>query len=313
MKPSRTVLSTISPKTPRRRVRPSHGIAHGGHGPTTPPSRDLVGPPCPLSNLRPVYYAPLFPSLHNPSTWATSFQTSPRARSPDEPTPARPSSNPRSNAQPVIPKTPHPYSLSEFPSALVSSTRSSAPRSLASSSLSSSPSSPSTTWSPRSIEHLTTLRDRLHTRDLEYRLARYRFDSFNQQFWTRTNANFLVARERYIREVERGRDLGRDRADLEAGGQGGGGGPGGPREIDLAPFYAAHLAATKGAYAAYNTELWTQQARLIAMAVRDVARRWRWNAAVAWVGFKERVRAQVANSGAAHGGTCRGASEFKRV
>lgn len=45
------------------------------------PSHDLVGPPCPLSNLRPVYYAPMFPTL------AESERTG----------------------------VPHPYSLSEFP------------------------------------------------------------------------------------------------------------------------------------------------------------------------------------------------------
>ncbi|KAM0756450.1 hypothetical protein T439DRAFT_30060 [Meredithblackwellia eburnea MCA 4105] len=47
------------------------------------PELDLIGPPCPLSNIRPTYYAPLFPSLPTSSSSNTS--------------------------------TTHPYSLAEFP------------------------------------------------------------------------------------------------------------------------------------------------------------------------------------------------------
>ncbi|BGP37704.1 hypothetical protein JCM10450v2_001629 [Rhodotorula kratochvilovae] len=95
MPPTRPLLQSAAaaaaPRTPRRRVRPSSSSLT-----TTllPPSRDLIGPPCPLSNLRPVYYAPLFPSLHT--------------------------------APPGGAGAAHPYSLSEFPTSSPSSSSSSA-------------------------------------------------------------------------------------------------------------------------------------------------------------------------------------------
>lgn len=57
MKACRTLLSSA---VTRRRTRST--VLHS----TLPPAVDLIGPPCPLSNLRPVYYSPLFPSLHSP-------------------------------------------------------------------------------------------------------------------------------------------------------------------------------------------------------------------------------------------------------
>jgi hypothetical protein len=53
--------------SPRSKARAAKGDAAPDAALIIPPSRDLIGPPCPLSNLRPVYYAPLFPSLHSPS------------------------------------------------------------------------------------------------------------------------------------------------------------------------------------------------------------------------------------------------------
>ncbi|GAA5932603.1 uncharacterized protein JCM15063_002152 [Sporobolomyces koalae] len=217
---TRPLLSALPTKTPRRRVRTPTVQSN------LPPARDLIGPPCPLSNLRPVYYAPLFPSLHNPSTWSTSFQAGDTSDS----------------ASP--PPNPHPYSLSEFPS----------------SSLSRAPKQ----------QKLSRLKQKLHSEDLEYRLARYRFDSFNQDFWVRINTQFLQSRDRYVA--------------ANPVTSGGGGASGMGEDVDLAPFYAEHLARTKRMYQQYNTKLWRMQAKLIGLAVRDVFRRMRWNWAVWWAG-----------------------------
>ena len=69
------VLRSAATAQPRRRGRTPSLAA-------SIPTQDLIGPPDPLSNLRPVFYAPLFPSLHQTSTSPTGI---------------------------------HPYSLAEFP------------------------------------------------------------------------------------------------------------------------------------------------------------------------------------------------------
>ncbi|GAA5954398.1 hypothetical protein JCM3765_004447 [Sporobolomyces pararoseus] len=229
MQQSRPLLSSLPTKTPRRRARSSNIPSN------VPPSRDLIGPPCPLSNLRPVYYAPLFPSLHNPSTWSTSFASS---------------SSSSAETSPSVTANPHPYSLSEFPS----------------SSLSRSPKQ----------QKLFRLKQKLHSEDLEYRLARYRFDNFNQDFWVRMNTQFLESRDRYVAT--------NPNISTQAGGGVDSSGFGRTEDVDLAPFYAQHLARTKKAYQEYNTKLWRMQAKLIGLAVRDVIRRIRWNWAVWWAG-----------------------------
>lgn len=229
MQQSRALLLAIPTKTPRRRVRSPPVLSN------LPPSRDLIGPPCPLSNLRPVYYAPLFPSLHNPSTWSTSFA----------------SSTPAADASTARPANPHPYSLSEFPS----------------SSLSRSPKQ----------QRLFQLKQKLHSQDLEYRLARYRFDNFNQDFWVRMNTQFLESRDRYVASNPTTTSTNPD-------GVAGTVGLGNTEDVDLAPFYAQHLARTKKAYQEYNTKLWRMQAKLIGLAIRDVFRRARWNCAIWWAG-----------------------------
>ncbi|GAA6013103.1 hypothetical protein JCM11491_005183 [Sporobolomyces phaffii] len=230
MNASRPLLAALPTKTPRRRVRTSHLASN------VPPSRDLIGPPCPLSNLRPVYYAPLFPSLHNPSTWSTSFGS---------PSSASSATGPSSSS---APNNPHPYSLSEFPS---------------------------TALAPSPRQHqLSRLKQRLHSADLEYRLARYRFDHFNQDFWVRMNTEFLASRDRYVALNPPRAPGGREGSAASASGE----------DVDLAPFYAEHLARTKKAYQAYNTKLWRMQAKLIGLAMRDVLRRTRWSWAVWWAG-----------------------------
>lgn len=267
-----------------------------------PPSRDLIGPPCPLSNLRPVYYAPLFPSLHSPSGWGDlaaaaaatpsplpSLWTAARGAAAQPATPSPPRGLPR-------PRKPHPYSLAEFPTRLSTST-------------SSRPQTPptTTTGSPDpdpKLVRLERVRQRLHAQDLEWRWARYRFDAFNQAFWTRMNERFLKGREAYLLAAAQGDHHHQVDSEARHGGKGGGGtdrrkergassssssenrnpnpnsNPGveGTQavHVDLAPFYAQHLAETKRAYADYNKQLWRFQAGLIWPAVRASVRSWRW-------------------------------------
>lgn len=153
---------------------------------------DLIGPPCPLSNLRPVYYAALFPPL---------------------PT-ATPSYNP--------------YSLSEFPSSSLAL--------------------------DRKQQRLQRVKRELQSEDLEWRLTRYRVDAFNQDFWARTNTAFLLARDAYLDDNPSPADT----------------------PVDLAPFYAQHLASTREQYAAYNRRLWGLQASLLWPALKAGTRPWKW-------------------------------------
>jgi hypothetical protein len=227
MKLNSTLLQAVkATKTPRRRLRPS-----SSHDPSAqiPPSRDLIGPPCPLSNLRPVYYAPLFPSLH-----------------------AAASSTPHS---------PHPYSLAEFPTATLSAHSSRQRR-------------------------LQRVQKQLHAEDLQWRLTRYRLDAFNQDFWARTNTQFLRARDAYIARKEAEAALhGPDGADFPPATSM----AATPSEdVDLAPFYAQHLEVTKKQYADYNAQLWKMQAALLWPAVKASLRKWRWRFEV-WRAGGERV------------------------
>ncbi|BGP13560.1 hypothetical protein JCM10213_008896 [Rhodosporidiobolus nylandii] len=217
MKPSPTLAQAVKPtKTPRRRLRPSSS-SHDSSAPI-PPSRDLIGPPCPLSNLRPVYYAPLFPHLHSPSS---------------------------------APLSPHPYSLAEFPTTSALSSRS------------------------KKQQRLQRIQRELHAQDLEWRLTRYRLDAFNQDFWARMNTQFLQARDAYIgrKEAEAALLHGPDGAEFPPATSM----AATPTEdVDLAPFYADHLAATKKQYAEYNTQLWRMQAAFLWPAVKASMRKWRW-------------------------------------
>ncbi|BGO97463.1 hypothetical protein NBRC10513v2_001452 [Rhodotorula toruloides] len=238
MQSTRTVLESTAKAAPRRRVRraldPSAAIL--------PPSRDLIGPPCPLSNLRPVYYAPLFPSLHSPSGWSTAM-TAP------------------SSSSSTIPSRPHPYSLAEFPSSAASSQS-----------------------NPRQARLHAVARS-LHAKDLEWRLTRYRFDSFNQDFWAQMNTLFLRARDEYIARMERERaGLAAVRAAKEGDVDAESFPPQvsaavagtGTEDVDLAPFYAEYLGKTKKAYAEYNKQLWRMQIEMLWPAVKASARRWKW-------------------------------------
>lgn len=202
MKPSNAVQSTTR-SIPRRRHRT----------PTTapsslPPSVDLIGPPCPLSNLRPVYYAPLFPSLHS---------------------------------APSILKNQHPYRLQEFATT-------------------------SEGWNEQQ-QRLQQLKRQLHAQDLAWRLTRYRVDQFNQEFWTRTNTAFLRARDQYVAALPRSSSSSSPNSNSTT-----------IPDVDLAPFYAQHLASTKKIYADYNAQVWKLQAALLWPAVKAMARsvKWKW-------------------------------------
>ncbi|CEQ39887.1 SPOSA6832_01471, partial [Sporobolomyces salmonicolor] len=222
MNPVRPLQSAS--RTPRRRLRPTPLSRDPSLPSAHPPSRDLIGPPCPLSNLRPVYYAPLFPSLHSPSSWSASPPSSSPART-----------------------TSHPYSLSEFASTSLSSSRDPAQ------------------------QRLQRLKHQLHAQDLEWRLTRYRLDAFNQAFWARMNTAFLRARDEYLSRGSDGAEWsdGTGTAAQQM-----------TEDVDLAPFYKEHLERTKKEYASYNWELWRMQAGLLWPAVKAAGRRWRWKAEV---------------------------------
>lgn len=178
------------------------------------PINDLIGNPCPLSNLRPVYYSHLFPASHNSTTVASSS----------------------------------PYSLTEFPLNTSSSTSNSVAQ-----------------------IKLRQLKTTLIGQDLEYRLNCYRIDAFNQEFWSKTNTQFLLARDRYLMTIGGTKPL---------PGQAEG-------EIDLSPFYAQHLATTKSLYAEYNRQLWRLQLGLLWPALKAAARPWQWAWAVKRAGGEE--------------------------
>ncbi|TKA56137.1 hypothetical protein B0A53_01427 [Rhodotorula sp. CCFEE 5036] len=249
----------------RRRTTATAPRAKGDAAPDAaliiPPSRDLIGPPCPLSNLRPVYYAPLFPSLHSPSGWGDLAATAATDANADAAAPL-PSLWTAAGGAPPQTSTPAPP-------------------------LSSDP----------KLVRLERVRQRLHAQDLEWRWARYRFDAFNQAFWTRMNERFLRGREAYLLAAAATARADAQGIDSE-GRHGGGGGTDHQQEaaqslssssrpntnpnpnpnagvegtpavtvaaaaVDLAPFYAQHLAETKRAYADYNKQLWRFQAGLI--------------------------------------------------
>lgn len=210
MKASSPIASTStlshSIRAPRRRhrARPTLNPAN-----TTPPAQDLIGPPCPLSNLRPVYYAPMFPELHSPPSFTRNL---------------------------------HPYRLQEFGT-----------------------SSDAATLDPKQ-QRLQSIKRQLHAADLEWRLTRYRVDQFNQDFWARTNTDFLKARDAYVARLPPRTDTEKGEARIDRS----------PTDVDLAPFYAEHLASTKKLYAAYNAQLWKMQAALLWPAINASVRRWKW-------------------------------------
>lgn len=120
--------------------------------------QDLVGPPDPLTNLRPVYYAPRFTA----------------------PTPGSST------------KKLHPYQLDEFGTSNSSQVTASTAASVKSETfLGKSTSSRSRVAAQR----LESLRRRFEAEDLEWRLQRRRLDQISHEHWARSNLAFIAAKE----------------------------------------------------------------------------------------------------------------------
>ncbi|KPV75689.1 uncharacterized protein RHOBADRAFT_43113 [Rhodotorula graminis WP1] len=236
--------ATAARTTPRRRVRPSASSSSA----TTlvPPSRDLIGPPCPLSNLRPVYYAPLFPSLHAVAS-------------------------PSSSSTPSSSRAAHPYSLSEFPTASPSSSSSSTSSARA-----------KKLARLRDVQHELATAD-LAWRLARYRLDAFNqafWARHNAEFLRQRDA--FLSRQQQQQQHASSHEVGAagepGAAEAYPPGPSAALSPvaGGASDVALASFYAAYLEHTRADYARYNTQLWRMQGALLWPAVRAEARRWRW-------------------------------------
>jgi hypothetical protein len=120
--------------------------------------QDLVGPPDPLTNLRPVYYAPRFTA---PSPVSST-------------------------------KKLHPYQLDEFGSAGLG------PRSTSAAADAQGKTQKSDRAARKEIlarEKVESLRRRFEAEDLEWRLQRRRLDQVSHEYWARSNLAFTAAKE----------------------------------------------------------------------------------------------------------------------
>lgn len=117
--------------------------------------QDLVGPPDPLTNLRPVYYAPRFTS----------------------PTPVNST------------KKLHPYQLDEFGSSNLPRSVANVQKGKTQEAYD------STSKVNASREKLENLRRRFEAEDLEWRLQRRRLDQISHEHWARSNLAFTAAKE----------------------------------------------------------------------------------------------------------------------
>lgn len=117
--------------------------------------QDLVGPPDPLTNLRPVYYAPRFTM------------------------PAPVSST----------KKLHPYQLDEFGTSTLTNASVNTRKGKQHSE------EPNSSRSVASAEKLENLRRRFEAEDLEWRLQRRRLDQISHEHWARSNLAFAAAKE----------------------------------------------------------------------------------------------------------------------
>lgn len=173
--------SQAAPPPPRRKRAPRTLSSR--------PGADLVGPPDPVSNLRPVIYGSAFTAVE-----AESSSTQQAAST--------------SNHAPQLARQEvhHPYSTSEF-----TTTPS------ASSSLSSSiPSSRSRALRPPSPYYLSLL-SRLESLELTHHLLRSRSDKFSQRFWSDNNRRYTAALDAYRKQHQpEGTGTGGDEAVLLA-------------------------------------------------------------------------------------------------
>lgn len=151
---------------------------------------DLVGPPDPLTHLRPVYYAPRFTA---PAPTTTTRKLHPYSL--DEfstPIPS-PRASPRVTSSSTDPGakaiSPKPSLLSALTGLLTNSRRTSKQQ-----------------FAPTRLEKL---RQQFEAEDLAWRLSRRRLDQISHEHWARSNAAFTALREEALQEAEQ-------RAALEA-------------------------------------------------------------------------------------------------
>ncbi|KAE8240556.1 hypothetical protein A4X13_0g7733 [Tilletia indica] len=179
----------------------------------------LVGPPDPLSNLRPVrYVSPLDRSL-----LPSSRSEAASAASRQEP------------QEHQIPTASHPYSLSEFSSTGRQQQQPDGKEAFASpSSASPSPIEPS--------DYFKSLQARLESASLAYRLRSSRANAFDQRFWADNNVRFT-------------RDLSQFQQAGHTATSGSVNAVGGEEGSDDAQFYKAWLSANADRHRAYNRAL----------------------------------------------------------
>ena len=129
----------------RSRTALAHLLAAGG---------DLVGPPNPLTNLRPVWYAPRFTAAKIVNA-----------------------------AQKL-----HPYSLDEFESAIGGRSHSLPAM------FGTVATTAHTARRQRNLDRLESLRSQFEAEDLAWRMQRRRLDQMSHVHWARSNAAFLAAK-----------------------------------------------------------------------------------------------------------------------
>ncbi|PWY99496.1 hypothetical protein BCV70DRAFT_207086 [Testicularia cyperi] len=205
------------------------------------PGADMVGPPDPLSNLRPVRYGSAFEESSSSSS-------------------AGPSSSSRSTDASL--SITHPYSLNEFTS---------------SSSGSSTLSWANAQGKGRGHSvYFEKLLEKLEAAELAHKLRLARADNFNQRFWQDNNARFIQALSEFRSRTASSKAVATLPRSAEASSttptkvvntnqQ--------ESELDLdsdslATFYSAWLKANAARHRAYNRQLWAQTFGDLAPAAR---------------------------------------------
>lgn len=252
--------STTSEGTPVARAgrsRPSKRLS-------AQPGKDLVGPPDPTSNLRPVIYGSAFEKFRHGhgedsgDALASSSRILVASSSVAQPPPFQSLSS-------------SPYSTSEFTSAASAAPSSSS----SSSSLSSNVRRPSAYYS--------SLLDRLEVAELEHHLRRSRSDRFSQSFWADNNRRYKEALEKYQSDIVPLSNL-RDRTSPSTPATSASSPTAdvvpppkssaylskatNPKQDLLAPFYAAWLSANSARHEAYNRQLWQMTREDLGPALR---------------------------------------------
>ncbi|CAO1635954.1 unnamed protein product [Parajaminaea phylloscopi] len=245
------------------------------------PGADLVGPPDPTSNLRPVIYGSAFEEVAGQSRADERDAWMSRTVAPSSFTVQQPPFQSLSSS---------PYSTSEF-------------------TLSSSSAAAKGGWSgnpvaPTSAYYLSLL-DRLEVAELDHHLRRSRSDRFSQAFWADNNRRYTEALSKYQYEhlppsFKHGADRPRQEGDGAVAREGrsdtaslsssppssssrsaaatsrkpsaySSKAPNNPSQDLLAPFYAAWLSANSARHRAYNRQLWQMTREDLGPALRYAA------------------------------------------